>query len=195
MDPILLVGLESGTHISVAIIAIIYPHISKMKGLQVIKEAISQEEEEKLISSIDKNEWDNRYKRRTQYYGYDYHYRTRGLTKLDTIPTEFIPSSVASHISPDAIIINEYYDGQGITPHTDAMCWGNRIVILSLGADTTMKFSADLLSIDVTLPRRSLLILEDKPRYKLKHSIDHKGDRRVSLTYRTIAPGVTTSNH
>lgn len=54
-----------------------------------------------------------------------------------------------------------------------------------------MKLHGDLITIGIKLPRCSILILEDDARYKIEHSIDHKGSRRVSLTYRTVAPNVT----
>jgi alkylated DNA repair dioxygenase AlkB len=163
-----------------------------MKGLTLIKDAITVDQEEEIVSFLDNQDWDNRYKRRTQYYGYDYEYRTRGLTKIGdgSMPSILLSPQIMSLINPDAIIVNEYYAGQGITPHVDASCWGNRIVIVSLLSDTVMMLHGNLVEVPLQLPRRSILILEDDARYKIKHSISHQGERRVSLTYRTISPSL-----
>lgn len=81
-----------------------------MKGLRILKSVITEEEEEALISYIDSQKWDNRFTRRTQYYGIDYHHRTRNLVKIGPIPDELVPKQVSSLITPEAIIVNEYED-------------------------------------------------------------------------------------
>ena len=172
-----------------------------MAGLQLLKDIISEQEEIDLLSHIQQGEWLDIYTRRVQHFGYLYEYRTRGLKRMyedndetKGIPSWLSPSCVLKEMQPDQIIINEYKDGQGISEHSDAFCFGPKIISLSLGAPTVMTFTGGISSIDITLPRRSLLILEGPARYKLKHAIKkHTGDNRISITYRTLATGVTTS--
>lgn len=171
-----------------------------MTGINLIKDFIPEEQELALIKQIDEQEWLHLYQRRVQHYGYLYEYRTRGLKRLYTpedkskgIPSWLVPKGLDTHLIPEQIIVNEYLHLQGITPHTDACCFGPVIASLSLGADTVMTFEGDIISANLKLPRRSLLVLSGKGRYKYKHSIKHAGDRRVSITYRTLALGVTSS--
>lgn len=165
-----------------------------MSGINIIKDFISEEQEKELITKIDQQEWLDIYARRVQHYGYLYEYRTRGLKKLPGgIPSWLIPKGLDTYLSPEQIIVNEYLSGQGISPHTDAACFGPVIASLSMGADTIMTFEGNMVSADMKLPRRSLLVLSGNGRYKYKHSINHKGDKRVSITYRTLTSGITTS--
>jgi alkylated DNA repair dioxygenase AlkB len=166
-----------------------------MKGLTLLRDIISDQEEKYLLDRIYQEKWLDTYSRRTQQYGYFYDYRTRSTTPLyrvddvtKGIPNWLVPPCIKQHISPDQIIVNEYKLGQGISAHTDALCFGPKILSLSLGADTVMRFSSNTSYVDILLPRRSLLILEDQVRYKLKHSIESQKDGiRVSITYRTIS--------
>lgn len=170
-------------------------------GVRLLKDAISIEEESDVLMRIYDQQWLDIYARRVQHYGYKYEYRTRGLQRMYTdddpskgIPSWLVPKCVREEIAPEQIIVNEYTDGQGISSHRDALCFGPKILSLSLGANTVMTFTGGMLSIDIPLPRRSLLILEGPARYRLEHQIKkHTGDIRVSITYRTLAKGVTTS--
>ena len=170
-------------------------------GIRLLKDAISEEEESNLLLQIYNQEWLDIYMRRVQHYGYKYEYRTRGLQRmykeddsLRGIPSWLVPKCVQDEMAPEQIIVNEYKDGQGISSHRDALCFGPKILSLSLGADTVMTFTGGISSLDVKLPRRSLLILEGSVRYKLEHQIKkHTGSTRVSITYRTLAEGITTS--
>lgn len=172
-----------------------------MTGLRLLKDIISVEEEQQLLSHIYEGEWLDIYARRVQHFGYLYEYRTRGLKRLYNdsdntrgIPSWLTPECVLKEMKPEQVIINEYKDTNSISKHKDAPCFGPKIMSLSLGAPTIMTFTGGVSSMDVTLPPRSLLILEGPARYRLEHEIKrHTGDTRVSITYRTLAEGVTTS--
>lgn len=153
-------------------------------GLKLLKDVISEQEEIDLLNRINLQSWENTYKRRTQQYGYFYDYLTRKVFKTDKEIQEWmIPKCVSDIMKPEQIIINEYKKGQSIGMHVDALCFGPTIVILSLGAQTTMKLAND----HIILPRRSLLILSDKARY-ISHGLTHtRKDPRISITYRTIS--------
>jgi alkylated DNA repair dioxygenase AlkB len=160
-----------------------------MNGFKLLKNAIDEETENTLIENILLGTWSNELSRRTQQYGYKYDYYSRQIERVDTpIPEYMLIPPILEHIAPEQVIVNEYTNGQGIASHTDARVFGPKILILSLNSDTKMTFSTNDDSIDITLPRRSLLILSDDMRYKVKHAIKkHTGNTRYSITYRTIS--------
>lgn len=172
-----------------------------MNGFRLLKNIITEEEEQMLLEHIHSGEWLDLYARRVQHFGLLYSYRTRGLKRLydeddpsKGIPKWITPPCILSEMKPEQIIVNEYKDGQGISKHIDAPCFGPKIMSLSLASDTVMTFTGGMSDIDIILPRRSLLILEGPYRYRISHEIkSHKGDTRYSITYRTLAKGVTTS--
>ena len=88
------------------------------------------------------------------------------------------------------------FPGIGITPHIDALCFGDTICSLSFGADIIMTLSKDI-AIDVLLKRRSLLVLSGQAGFEWQHGIaPRKTDecfgeivprrRRVSITFRNL---------
>ena len=52
-----------------------------MEGLTYISDYITDTQHDWLIPEIDKNQWLDDLKRRTQHYGYKYDYRARRITK------------------------------------------------------------------------------------------------------------------
>ena len=77
------------------------------------------------------------------------------------------------------VVFNEYLPGQGIAPHTDSLLYGPVICSLSLASSCLMSFYAlsDLEngieehSLQIELPRRSMLIMSGDARHKYKHLI------------------------
>jgi len=184
-------------------------NIEEILGLKRIDNFISTQEETKLLSKIDKQDWLTDLNRRVQHYGYKYDYRTRRIDnsmKLGNIPEW--AESIALRLKeqdifpapPDQLIINEYISGQGISPHIDCEpCFGDTIVSISLGSTVIMNFTHPMknVTIPIFLPRRSAVILKEDSRYVWKHSIPaRKSDvykdtkyprrRRVSLTFRKV---------
>lgn len=151
--------------------------------MSIIKDVISPQEELDLITLIDNQEWNPSLSRRTQHYGYEYIYKTRSLIKSNPIIEGLVPKCVSSIINPEQIIVNEYKKGQGISPHMDATVFGNTICIISLLDDVTFNLGDE----SFILPRRSMLILKDDDRYNKKHHLRYSGNRRVSITYRTLS--------
>ena len=111
-------------------------------------------------------------------------------------------------------IINEYrkVNGkhQGISAHTDhEKRFGKEIVTVSLGADTTMVFTHPKKgTVNVFLPRRSVVVMTGESRWKWKHAAPAtvkylgpdggkitkpEGYRRVSVTFRHVV-GVDESD-
>ncbi|KAG1369321.1 hypothetical protein G6F61_012431 [Rhizopus arrhizus] len=190
----------------------------KIQGLILIENAVSKEEEDHLIEQVNKQIWSGlgigpnpELKRRTQQYGHLFSYRYRKvLEEYGPLPefVEFFVNRILENQwmpnKPNHLLVNEYNPGQGIMPHTDAPAlFGPCILSLSLLSDCLMKFTSseathDSTSIDIVLPRRSLVILSGNARYRYKHSISkdfeemtpegsiiHR-EKRISFTFREI---------
>ncbi|KAH8550398.1 hypothetical protein BGW37DRAFT_83957 [Umbelopsis sp. PMI_123] len=183
-------------------------------GLTVIDEFVSPEEEIYLVQCCDERVWSGlgispnpELKRRTQQYGHIFSYQYRKvLQELGPLPDFVTP--VLTRIddknlspSPNHLLVNEYEAGQGIMPHTDApSIFGAVILSLSLLSACVMKFTNVVTghTVDVLLPRRSMLVMTDEARYNYKHSISKdvietlsdgttvERSRRVSFTFRQI---------
>jgi alkylated DNA repair dioxygenase AlkB len=174
-------------------------------GLFYFRNFISEDEENRLVASIDSQPWLNDLRRRTQHYGYKYNYTKRSVDSsmsLGPLPKMFTDiNALISHLfdkEPDQIIINEYEPGQGINKHVDCVpCFGPVIASLSLLSPCIMEFGNGNETHELLLEPRSLLLLENDARYKWHHRIpirenDRVGDilitrkRRISATFRTV---------
>lgn len=178
-------------------------------GLNYICDYISIEQQQQLLNNIDQQQWETRLKRRVQHYGYRYDYKNGSLSSssylgllpdwLQSIANRFCTDGLTSTVS-DQVIVNEYEPGQGITSHIDCVpCFGNTILILSLGSKCVMDFSnpqtAETASL-LLLPG-SVLVLQKAARYEWMHGIaarkkdKYQGQelvrtRRVSMTFREV---------
>lgn len=168
-----------------------------IKGLSIVENFITEDEEIKLLTIINGCKWDTTLTRRTQQYGYTYNYTSYNCTKTNPIPESFnfIVDRIFSTfgIIPEQLIINEYLPGQGISKHTDSKIFGNEIFSLSLNSDTTMLFLNDSDNVEKTLKRRSILLMKDDARYLWKHCIQQKHydngikrGKRISMTFRIL---------
>ncbi|KAI7856219.1 hypothetical protein BDC45DRAFT_437668 [Circinella umbellata] len=186
---------------------------SEIPGLLLIQNFVTSEEETSMIEDINKNRWcglgispNPELKRRTQQYGHLFSYRYRKvLEELGPLPefsrtvVERIMKNDLMPNTPNHLLVNEYNLGQGIMPHTDAPAlFGPTILSLSLLSACVMKFTHVETghTVDILLPRLSMVVMRGHSRYTYKHSIskDHietasdgtavHRDRRVSLTFR-----------
>lgn len=167
------------------------------KGLVVIYDFITENEEENLLELIDSLEWLDVLKRRVQQYGRSYDYGSKNLGSAPSIPQEI--KNIGEKIplferEPDQVIVNEYKSGQGISAHTDHYRhFGPVVATLSLGCEVPMIFKREGKEKEVKLPRRSVAILAGESRSSWTHEIpSRKKDdgvtrtTRVSITYRTV---------
>ncbi|KAI8144962.1 hypothetical protein BJV82DRAFT_606914 [Fennellomyces sp. T-0311] len=188
---------------------------TQVPGLLLFTDFVSPEEEAALIEAVDSNQWcglgispNPELKRRTQQYGHLFSYRYRKVLE-DLGPLPDFSNDIVDRIMehelmpnvPNHLLVNEYNLGQGIMPHTDAPAlFGPAILSLSLLSACVMKFTHVETghTLDVLLPRLSMVVMTGESRYKYKHSIskDHietssdgitvQRDRRVSFTFREI---------
>jgi alkylated DNA repair dioxygenase AlkB len=171
----------------------LFNDIPKINGLTYIPNYITTEQEQFLITQIDAQPWLNDLKRRIQQYGYKYDYTARKITadlKIGDVPNWL---KVCDVMDCDQVIVNEYQQGQGITPHIDCIpCFTDTVCSLSLLSSCEMVFEHENTNEKHTiiLEPRSLLILKDEARYKWKHSIPARKsnikERRVSVTFRKV---------
>jgi alkylated DNA repair dioxygenase AlkB len=178
-------------------------------GLKYVAQYISQEEHNGLTEAIDKQPWINDLKRRVQHYGYRYDYKRRSVSsdmKLGALPSwaqdfakKFQVDELAD-FSPNQVIVNEYYPGQGISKHIDCIpCFGAIIVSLSLSSSCVMEF-INIKSKEkraIFLQPRSLLVMSGDARYRWQHLIparkkdlyngeEKSRSRRISITFREV---------
>ena len=175
--------------------------------LQYFENFVSKEEESQLIQNIDHENWLSDLKRRVQHYGYKYDYKSRRIDlnmKIGELPVwvnfltqRFLDKKIFQN-SPDQLIINEYFQGQGIAAHIDCEpCFEDTIASISLNSDVVMDFSKGGEKIPFVLNQRSLVVLKGESRYDWKHGIAaRKSDqinglkiqrtRRISLTFRRV---------
>lgn len=181
------------------------PDYLGIQGLRYLLQALSSEEQIRVLAEIDNMPWHNELKRRVQHYGYKYDYKARAVNHSMYVgPLPPFAVEVAQHLMsrglinefPDQLIVNEYQAGQGISAHVDCEpCFKDTIVTVSLGSTYEMDFisleSGDVCS--TLLKPGGALVLRGAGRYQWMHRIKaRKSDRgvprgrRVSLTYRNV---------
>ena len=126
--------------------------------------------------------------RRVMHFGHAFDYDTRGVGRRETggaLPIflqaltlklkPLIPrSGVGGDTDFDQCTVNEYLPGLGIAAHVDThSTFGPTLCSLSLLGQTVMSFvhSVTGARIDMILPPRSLLVLQDEARYVWTHGI------------------------
>ncbi len=168
-----------------------------LAGFTYIPNFITIEEENQLFNEISNKPWNTSLKRLTQHYGFVYDYSNPKLNEAETIPDFIMPikTRIENQLNQtfDMVIVNRYLPGEGISPHTDHVkLFDDTIVSLSLESECVMVFSRDRQNPkEVTLERRSIVILQEDARYKWRHSIParkvdngKKRDIRISITFR-----------
>lgn len=189
-------------------------------GLEYHPDFLDASQEYRLLAHIDDSEWLTDLSRRVMHFGYKYDYTSRRLDetarigplpewleKLSNLVHEAASEEAKECLDPhrpfEQAIINEYLPGQGIAPHIDRDCFGPLVATVSLGSAVNMDFRCDSTGDKYVQPLapRSLVLLHDDARFKWRHGIAKrhsdkwngrktKRQRRVSITYRTIAePG------
>jgi hypothetical protein len=173
-----------------------------IRGLSYLRDYIAKNEEQKLVTAIDAEPWDETWDRRRQPYGASY---GRGKSDVRPIPAwglalvERLRTEGVGGRRFDQMLVNEYTPGQGISFHRDYDPFDRTVVSLSLLSPCLMEFRrvSDGRRESMLLEPRSLLILEDEARYEWEHGIARrKSDRwagavlprrrRLSVTFRML---------
>ena len=180
------------------------------RGFRLIDNVIPPALEQDLVNWIDRQPWNDKLKRRTQHYGYEYKYSSRNTSPATPMGGPILQVAQWLHqlgiMTPDQCIVNEYTHKQGIGSHADAPVFGPTVVSISLLMPTNMRFTpvphlGQGTPFTITLMPRSLLVLADEARYYWEHEIagtrktvslpdgqsfnKDTSYRRVSITYRT----------
>ena len=181
-------------------------------GLRYVPDFISPEEEERLTEKIDGCEWRTDLKRNVQHYGWRYDYTARHVDSsmrlgslpdwADSIGQRLVAEGLLS-APPDQVIVNEYKENQGISPHVDSPGFADEIATISLLESWEMVFRQRRRTrrhkVNRRLERCSALILTGAARYDWTHEIPArknesdpasgrrlKRNRRISLTFRRV---------
>jgi len=169
--------------------------------LRIVTDWITKEEERDLLHHIHVHPWDDNpdLQRRTQQFGYIYSYRRRACSVRRAehvgppLPTWIRPylARLESDTPIHQMIVNEYTSGQGIAAHLDAAAFGPTIYSISLASDAVFRFECILDTskwYEVTVPRRSLLVLEGAARNLWTHAIParKRSATRISITLRSL---------
>jgi len=172
------------------------------------------EETADTITELDTCPWtpvsNSNHSRQVQHYGFKYNYATGNINEAcEPIPA-FLKTykDLLHHICMqlelidstyefNQCIVNNYTQGQGISPHIDVKQYGGVIGCFTLGSGATMVFENGAEKREVYVKPNSLYIMSGDARYIWKHSmISRKSDkvdgvrqergRRVSITFRNV---------
>ena len=157
--------------------------------IKVIEDYITKEEELLLLSSFPKRATSPSAERNSIVrYGSILPYKAN----VDPhIPShfEFLLKRLSDDkiIESDSITVNEYQPSQAIDWHVDSIPSGPTIIVLSLKSSATMglrKKNDENNKKDISLPNRSLLILNEEERYQWEHCIYPVSEHRYSVVFR-----------
>lgn len=85
----------------------------------------------------------------------------------------------------DAVTVNVYEPGVGISPHVDSLLFEDEIHVLSLWSACEMTFvDPQGAEAEIALPRRSLLTMNGDERRLWQHGTEGAAGPRISVVYR-----------
>ncbi len=172
-------------------------------GLLYRPQFVSEAEERSLLTAFDTGDWEEvRMRGQTalrsvRHFGHRYDYEGWRL-----VPADPLPDSVAwlrdragelAEVAPadfTETLVTRYPPGAGIGWHRDAPLFGPKVVGVSLGAPSRLRFqrrTAGLRRVhEVRLDPRSAYVLAGAARWSWQHSIPAVADLRYSVTFRTV---------
>ena len=185
-------------------------------GLSIVREFLTEEEEQEVLAEIDNGDWSNELQRRVQHYGWRYDYKLKQVDPsmrvgplpawADRIAQRLFDTGCVREL-PDQVIVNEYIKDQGIAPHIDSRSsFADGVAMISLLETWEMQFQKQGSNhkVVVKLDRRSATLLDGEARHEWKHAIPKRKNepgairpgnkrpsrvprrRRVSLTFRKV---------
>lgn len=185
---------------------------TKIKGLYLIENFLTQTEEKFIVEIIRNSEWKkSRSGRRCQVYGafHDRNYTIIPgrstpfpiwhdfiLTALEELSedipvvNEYLTNKIFSKLSSNTtseIFVNEYCKGDSLYPHFDhRTTYDDSIFGVSLLSSASLTFSRGKEKIKVKIPKRSIYIMSGESRFSYRHSVEPVAKYRLSITLRTI---------
>jgi alkylated DNA repair dioxygenase AlkB len=134
-------------------------------------------------------------RRATAMYGRSFVTQGRKLTAAEPLPLPLL--DVIKKAAPfcpadtlfDQCIVTKYPVGAGIGWHTDARCFGDCIVGISLGADSHLLFrrrGESAVGLDLLATPGSLYVISGAARWLYQHRIRPVKATRYSLTFREV---------
>lgn len=158
-------------------------------GFSLILDFISLEEEIELMNNIKKFPPKKTKSRNSiQRFGSALPYKSNIIN--NKIPSHFnfildrLVEKKLVENRPNSVSINEYLEGQEITPHIDSKSSGPIITVLSLLSDAIMVFQNKNKKAEVLLPNRSIIQIKEEIRYNWQHSIKPVNNTRYSIVFR-----------
>jgi alkylated DNA repair dioxygenase AlkB len=180
------------------------PSVDAPPGLQIVRDFISAEEEEKLLAAIESGAWMQDLTRRVQHYGWRYDYKARKVGSdayLGALPEwanelgrRLVDQGLIGEL-PDQLIVNEYVRDQGIAKHIDSRgSFRGEVATISLCESWGMIFRGPKRAkVEQVLERRSVAVFSGPARHTWTHEIPKRRNelagprhRRVSLTFRKV---------
>ncbi|KAL0030888.1 hypothetical protein WJX77_011841 [Trebouxia sp. C0004] len=176
-------------------------------GLTLVKDFVSEEEEQALLGCAEEGQWETLARRRVCHFGYKFEYQSRNVDPqklIQQFPAALQPVlERLQHLQDmpqvDQCTVNEYTAGVGLSPHIDThSAFTGAIASLSLAGPAVMEFRQGGECEAVLLPPRSLLIMAGPARYCWHHYIPHRkadpvqgcllprAPRRTSFTFRKV---------
>lgn len=158
-------------------------------GLSITLDYITDEEEKLLLSNIaptgcKKTKSRNSIRRFGPNVPYKGNLISRSIPDyFDFILKRLVNDNYAHKLS-ESITINEYQQGQEISPHIDNHASGDTITILSLLSDATMVFEYKKMKKSLHIPAKSLIQMKNEIRYIWTHSILPVESLRYSIVFR-----------
>lgn len=156
-----------------------------ISGLELIEDFITEAEEKAILDEVPLST-PNSQKMRNLIRRYGPQTAYTGFVVSDTLPKTLaaICPRLGLEYIPTSITVNDYHQGQSISPHIDDKSCGPVISVLSLISEATMKFTKDGISHYVKLPPRSLVHMRGEVRYKWQHSVEPLKGPRMSVVFR-----------
>ncbi|XP_053600515.1 alkylated DNA repair protein alkB homolog 8 [Plodia interpunctella] len=157
------------------------------KGLSILEDFISTEEEQKflqLFDWVDDGDSSSLKNRQVKHYGYEFRYGSNDVDLSNPLD-EKLPQECCMLFErlrakgrleiedPDQLTVNKYKTGQGIPSHVDRHSpFGQTILSLSLGSDVVMDWKHHSgKHVPIVVKRRSMIVMKGEARYDWQHGI------------------------
>jgi alkylated DNA repair protein alkB family protein 4 len=176
-----------------------------LDGIYLVSDFLSEDEENKLLNSIDNDIWiPSQSGRLKQDFGIKINFKkqtikTKYFTGMPLYSKEILERLQTHRLLNDFQSVElcnlDYRSDRGshIDPHTDDIwIWGERLITINLLSNTILSLIPNENSsnkiIYIPLPRRWMIVLYGDARYEYKHAIQrrHIQERRLAVTFREL---------